>query len=434
MSVMPTYAQLLAENEHLRIQIAEATETIEAIRSGQVDALVVESDQGYELYTLKTADQTYRVFIETMNEGAVTLNQDGLILYANSMFATMVGMPLSKVLGLSFGKFVTEGDLASFKQLFEQGWIENHKLELVLAGTSRQVPCLLSVTALDLDDGRCLSVVLTDLTDQIEQQKQLTVNNERLHSAINALEMSNLALNRSNQNLQEFAYVASHDLQEPLRKIQQFGSLLKTTYLAELGVEGVDLVSRMESAASRMSVLIRDLLDYSRLTRPIAAFKPQALNALVGGVLAELDLMVQDKQAVMEVHDLGMVPGEPTQLAQVFRNLLTNALKFVKPGTTPYICISRQEIGRSELPAVYQPIGSQELFCAIRVVDNGIGFDPRQAERIFGTFQRLHGMRQYPGTGIGLAIVKKVAENHGGYVLAESTPGQGATFTLYLPV
>ena len=434
MSVMPTYAQLVAENERLRIQLSEATETIEAIRSGQVDALVVAGKQGYELYTLKTADQTYRVFIETMNEGAVTLNQDGLILYANSMFATMVGMPLSRVLGLSFGSFVTEGSRAAFNQLFEQGWIENHKLDMVLAGASRQMACLLSVTALDLDDGRCLSVVLTDLTDQLEQQKQLTVNNERLHGAINALEVSNLALNRSNENLQEFAYVASHDLQEPLRKIQQFGSLLKTAYLTELGIEGVDLVSRMELAASRMSTLIRDLLDYSRLTRPMAAFKPQSINALVGGVLAELELMVQEKQAVVEVHELGVVPGEPTQLAQVFRNLLTNALKFLKPGQLPHICITRQTLARTDLPAAYQPIGNQNLFCAIRVVDNGIGFDPRQAERIFGTFQRLHGIGQYPGTGIGLAIVKKVAENHGGYIMAESQPGEGATFTLFLPV
>jgi signal transduction histidine kinase len=434
MSGMPTYAQLLAENEQLRNQLSEATETIDAIRSGQVDALVVEGEQGLELYTLKTADQTYRVFIETMNEGAVTLGQNGLILYANSMFATMVSMPLSNVIGLSFHRFVAPEGKAAFNQLFEQGWIQNHKIELVLTGSDRQVACLLSVTALDLDDGRCLSVVLTDMTNQIEHQKQLTVNNEQLKNAISALEVSNLALNRSNENLQEFAYVASHDLQEPLRKIQQFGSLLKTTYLASLGADAVDLVSRMESAASRMSVLIHDLLSYSRLTRPIAAFKSQKLNALVAEVLAELELVVQEKRAIVEVSDLGTVPGEPTQLTQVFRNLLTNALKFVEPGTQPHICITRQVVARTDLPAAYQPIGNQELFCAIRVVDNGIGFDPRQAERIFGTFQRLHGMRQYPGTGIGLAIVKKVAENHGGYVLAESEPGAGSTFTLFLPV
>ena len=216
----PTYAELLAENELLRNQLAETTETITAIRSGQVDALVVEGEQGYELYTLKTADQTYRVFIETMNEGAVTLNRNGLILYANSMFATMVSLPLSKVIGLSFSTFVASESQALFSQLFDEGWIQNHKLELALTGSNRQLACLLSVTALDLDDGRCLSVVLTDLTDQIEHQRQLTENNERLQKAISALEVSNLVLNRSNENLQEFTYVASHDLQEPLRKIQ----------------------------------------------------------------------------------------------------------------------------------------------------------------------------------------------------------------------
>lgn len=209
---------------------------------------------------------------------------------------------------------------------------------------------------------------------------------------------------------------------------------MKTTYLAGLGADAVDLVSRMESAASRMSVLIHDLLDYSRLTRPIDAFRPQHLNTLLAGVLAELELVVQEKRAIIGVNDLGTVPGEPTQLAQVFRNLITNALKFVVSGAPPNIVITRQTIARTDLPTAYQPIGNQETFCAIRVVDNGIGFDPRQAERIFGTFQRLHGIRHYPGAGIGLAIVKKVAENHGGYVLAESQPGAGSTFTLFLPV
>ncbi|MBO0938497.1 PAS domain-containing protein [Fibrella sp. HMF5335] len=434
MSTPPTYAQLLAENEQLRIQLTEAAETIDAIRSGQVDALVVEGNEGYELYTLKTADQTYRVFIETMNEGAVTLGQNGLILYANSMFATMVSVPLSKVIGLSFSTFVAPESQASFSQLFEEGWIQNHKIELVLTGTSRQLACLLSVTALDLDDGRCLSVVITDLTNQLDHQRQLTANNEQLQQAINALEVTNLALNRSNENLQEFAYVASHDLQEPLRKIQQFGSLLKTTHLTELGADGVDLVTRMESAAGRMSVLIRDLLNYSRLTRPVVATQSQQLNELLAVVLAELELLIQEKNAVIEIGDLGTAPGEPTQLMQVFRNLLTNALKFVQPEVPPHVWITRQAITRADLPAAYLPINSQQHFCTIRVVDNGIGFDPRQAERIFGTFQRLHGMRQYPGTGIGLAIVKKVAENHGGYVMAESQPGEGATFTLFLPV
>lgn len=430
-----TYAQLVAENDQLQRQLDEANETIQAIRTGQVDALVVEGEQGYELYTLKTADQTYRVFIETMNEGAVTLNQDGMILYANSMFSSMVSLPLSKVIGLSFGLFVARDNQLSFAQLFEEGWIKNHKLELVLrTRNDRELPCLLSVTALDLDDGRCLSVVLTDLTEQIENRKQLTVNNERLQEAIDALEISNLALNRSNENLQEFAYVASHDLQEPLRKIQQFGSLLKTTYLTELGDSGADLVSRMESAASRMSILIRDLLDYSRLTKSMNTTDAQPLNALVDDVLLELELVVQETGAIINLEELGTVAGDPTQLTQALRNLLTNALKFVQSGVRPVISITRQAIVRADLPGGFHPLGNQEAFCAIRVADNGIGFDSRQAERIFGTFQRLHGMRQYPGTGIGLAIVKKVAENHGGYVLAESESGQGATFTLFLPV
>ena len=429
-----TYAQLVAENDHLQRQLDEATETIQAIRTGQVDAFVVEGAQGYELYTLKTADQTYRVFIETMNEGAVTLSQAGMILYSNSMFATMIGLPLSQVIGMAFSSFVAPESRDRFERLFEQGWIRNHKLELILNGASQPIACLLSVTTLDLDDGRCLSVVLTDLTEQIDTQKQLEENNKQLERVVNALEISNVALNRSNENLQEFAYVASHDLQEPLRKIQQFGSLLRTTHAVELGEDGSGLISRMESAAHRMSVLVRDLLAYSRLTAPVAAFIDQPLNTLVAGILLELELMIQEKNAQISVGDLGIARGDELQLTQAFRNLLTNALKFVRPGVAPQISITRQVVSRADLPVGYVPIGTQQEFCAIRVADNGIGFDPSQAERIFGTFQRLHGAGQYPGTGIGLAVVKKVAENHFGYVLAQSEPGSGAVFTLFLPV
>lgn len=430
-----TYQELLDENERLRWQLEEATETIQAIRTGQVDALVVQGKEGSELYTLKTADQTYRVFIETMNEGAVTLNDAGLIVYCNSTFAAMVDMPLSQVIGLPFDHFVTHDCLALYQHLFNSGWTEKRKIEISLTSrTENWVPCLLSVTTLELEEGTTLSVILTDLKAQKETQQLLKQNNERLEKTNAALEISNNALNQSNTNLQQFAYVASHDLQEPLRKIQQFGSLLKLNYAHTLGEQGADWLNRIESSAVRMSVLIRDLLTYSRLTVPVEAFVEQPLNEILSEVLNVLDILIQEKEATIEIEDLGTVPGEALQLAQMFQNLLTNALKFAKSDVPPLIQISRQTMSRAELPRSYQPLTTHQHFCAIRVTDNGIGFDAHQAERIFGTFQRLHTKSQYPGTGIGLAIVRKVAENHQGYVMAQSQPGQGATFAVYLPI
>ncbi|GAB2604449.1 sensor histidine kinase [Spirosoma areae] len=435
MNGLKTYEELLAENERLRWQLEEATETIQAIRTGQIDALIVEGKEGHELYTLKTADQTFRVFIETMNEGAVTLSEDGLIVYCNSMFASMVERPSSQVIGLPFDHFITQDCQALYQTMFKSGWNEKRKVELALtSSTGHSVPCLFSVTTMALEEGTSLSVILTDLTAQKEAQKRMRSNNEQLKKSNNALEISNNALHLSNANLQQFAYIASHDLQEPLRKIQQFGSLLKMRYAATLGEEGTNWLERMEGAALRMSVLIRDLLAYSRLTVPIEAFVEQSLNKIAGDVLSLLDTLIQEKQATLEIGDLGTVPGEELQLAQVFQNLITNALKFARANVPPVIHISRQTVSRAELPRQYQPLNTHQFFCAIRVSDNGIGFDAHQAERIFGTFQRLHGRSQYPGTGIGLAIVKKVVENHQGYVIAQSQPDQGATFTVYLPI
>ncbi|GAA4398472.1 hypothetical protein GCM10023187_09170 [Nibrella viscosa] len=428
MKPVKTYEQLVAENEKLQRQLEEATETIQAIRTGQVDALVIQGKEGHELYTLKTADQTYRVFIETMNEGAVTLNDQGLILYSNSMFASLVDMPLSRVTGLFFDTLVAPESKTVYHDLFTTSWSQDTKAEITICSSHRLVPCLFSVKLLALDEGMCLSVIVTDLTGPKETQKQL-------EETITALELSNHALNRSNENLQQFAYVASHDLQEPLRKIQSFGSILKSSYETALETTGLDLLSRMEAAAERMSFLIRDLLAYSRLTTSGQRLESQNLNEVLAGVLAVLEIIIQEKEADFEIEDLGSVPGDKTQLAQLFQNLLTNALKFTRPGIAPHIQIRSHEVSRTELPPTFQVLDAQTArFRVIQVSDNGIGFAPSQAERIFGTFQRLHGKNEYPGTGIGLAIARKVVENHRGFIEAESQPEQGATFRFYLPV
>jgi two-component system phosphate regulon sensor histidine kinase PhoR len=179
-----TYDEMIVENQQLRYQLEEATETIEAIRTGQVDALIVQDSDGPQLYTLKTADQTYRVFIEKMNEGAVTLNREGLILYSNSRFAIMVKMPLEKVIGLKFETFIHPESGKDFDDLFSNGWEEDSKQEICLLNKlGGETPCLLSCNLLDLDEGPALSLILTDLTIQKEAEKQLKLTNEELAAA-----------------------------------------------------------------------------------------------------------------------------------------------------------------------------------------------------------------------------------------------------------
>jgi two-component system phosphate regulon sensor histidine kinase PhoR len=187
-----TYEELLNQNNELRVQLEEANDTIEAIRNGQVDAIIVKGNDGHQLYTLKTADQTYRVFIEKMNQGAVTLNRDGIILYSNSRFATMMNLSLEKVIGLNFETFIPEISLVKFNELIHNGWNEDCNGEILLVNKkSLLTPCLLSCTTLDLDEGTALSLILTDLTSQKEAEWELKVKNEQLLAAQNAAEILN---------------------------------------------------------------------------------------------------------------------------------------------------------------------------------------------------------------------------------------------------
>ncbi|WP_461074100.1 PAS domain-containing sensor histidine kinase [Spirosoma horti] len=276
-------------------------------------------------------------------------------------------------------------------------------------------------------------VIVLETTQQIQNARYLQQRTLELEQRTAELALANEELGRSNANLELFASAASHDMQEPLRKIQSFGLMLRRTYGSLLGQEGSDLVARMELAATRMSQLVRDLLTYSRLSTHTEPLRIQALNPIVEEVINELDQLIQEKSAQVEVASLGTIQGDSTQLGQLFRNLLSNALKFVNPLVKTHIRIESQTLTRSDLPPTYQPPDDHEQFCVLRIIDNGIGFEQAQAERIFETFQRLHGRHHYPGSGLGLAIVKRVVENHQGYVMAQSQPGQGATFTIYLP-
>ena len=248
------------------------------------------------------------------------------------------------------------------------------------------------------------------------------------------LETSIQELKRSNQNLEQFAYIASHDLQEPLRKIQSFGDVLRAQYDTLLGEEGTDLIRRMQTAAVRMSVLIRDLLMYARVASHQEIFQPVDLNQLMGEVLDDLETVIREKQAVIAVDQLPTVWGSALQLRQLFQNLLSNSLKFNRIGVLPQIGIhTRPGHGQDLYPAI-DGIKSAAGYAEITVNDNGIGFEPDQADRIFQIFQRLHGRNEFTGTGIGLAIVQKVIENHHGSIQATALPGKGASFRIMLPL
>jgi light-regulated signal transduction histidine kinase (bacteriophytochrome) len=226
-------------------------------------------------------------------------------------------------------------------------------------------------------------------------------------------------LERSNSELQDFASVASHDLQEPLRKIQSFADELKVSIGNKLDDTEQDTLERMIAAAARMRILINDLLAFSRVTTMAKPFVPVDLGLTVKEVLSDLESRTRDTKGQIEVCGLATIDADPMQMRQLLQNLIGNGLKFHAPGVAPVIKISGENGGPN-----YR----------LSVADNGIGFDEKYLDRIFTVFQRLHGRKEYEGTGIGLAICRKIAERHGGQISARSTPGAGSTFTITLPM
>ena len=272
-----------------------------------------------------------------------------------------------------------------------------------------------------------------------ERTEELAATNEEMaaineeYMAINEeLTESNHLLTQSNENLQRFAYVASHDLQEPLRKIQSFGDLLANRYSQQLG-EGANYLTRMQAASRRMSELIEDLLLFSRIADKSQRIETFSLTDMISSVLDDLELSIQESDAKVTVEELPQISGDRFQLSQLFQNLISNALKFRNSELPVEIKISNEIINRNELPTLVGPIRYSRFYYHISVADNGIGFDQKYADRIFQLFQRLHGKNEYKGTGIGLAICDKVASNHGGAMAVRSEPGKGATFSLFLP-
>ena len=246
-----------------------------------------------------------------------------------------------------------------------------------------------------------------------------------LHTDISELKDREAALARSNRELEAFASIASHDLQEPLRKVEAFGDRLKHKFGDTLGDDGTMYIERMQSAVSRMRALINDLLDYSRVSTKGRPFGPVNLSSVLSDVVSDLEVSIEEVGGEVSFEALPTIDADPTQMRQLFQNLIANALKFQRPGVQPKV----------EIRAEVMEKGSniKRRRCRIDVVDNGIGFDMKYADRIFGIFQRLHTRNEYEGTGVGLATCRKIAERHQGVITVQSRTGVGTTFSIEVP-
>jgi two-component system, LuxR family, sensor kinase FixL len=539
-----TKDELLLHVEDLKMRLEEAEEILRAIRMGEVDALVVSGSDGDQIFTLKGATQPYRIFVESMSEGALTLTADGTVYYCNKRFSEIIRTPPEKIIGSSIYGFVAQDDQEKVRTILGLGAEQGSKGETgLMTADGNLVPVHLSISPLLLDESIAACAVVTDLTEQKQHEqilaaeklsraildqaaeaiivcdkegsilrasrmarelcgknpirepfesvfplqrnsadggmssefnlsdalggklingaevdfkredghvRDLLVNagpllseneevlgcivvmndiTERRHAeeavrrAKDELEIRVLErtadLERRNQELQEFAFVASHDLQEPLRKIQTFGDLLGTKS-ASLGAESQDYIQRMQKAAASMQKLLESLLAYSRVTMKVEPFVETDLKRSVQGALSNLEVVITQNGALIKADDLPTIEADRSQMIQLFQNLLANALKFRRENEIPRVSIyshKTREKGKLE----------------ICVEDNGIGFDEKYLDKIFVPFQRLHGRGAYEGVGMGLAICKKIVERHGGEITAKSEPGKGSAFIVTLP-
>jgi two-component system, chemotaxis family, CheB/CheR fusion protein len=253
-----------------------------------------------------------------------------------------------------------------------------------------------------------------------------------LQQANHSLAVKNTELEKMNKELESFTYVSSHDLQEPLRKIQIFTTRILEKENLHLSDKGKINLHQIQDAAARMQTLIQDLLAFSRISSAERKFETTDLDKIVEEVKAELRESIEEKNAIIEATPMCEANIIPFQFRQLMHNLISNALKFSKPGTPPHIIIKSRNITCSKVNEAKLIPGKE--YCHITVTDNGIGFEPKFKDKIFEVFQKLHSKEEYAGTGIGLAIVKKIVDNHHGTITALSELGKGVCFDIYIPV
>lgn len=566
----PTREELIEANRELRERLWEAEETLRAIQSGEVDALVIQKPDGEHLYTLTGADRGYRVLVESITEGALILSSDDSIYYCNRTLGEMLGLPIQQIIGRKFDPcFAGESRPGLLELVKESRAAGIAKGEfLVKRNNGTLLPVNVSLNSLCVEDFHGVCAVITDLSEQKKIEEELRrhrteleclveertadlqqeigerrrmedalresearrkvaeaveVERQRLLDVLETLPVmvcllapdyhvvfANLSfrekfgesrgrhcyeyrfgrsepcdfcesfsvlktgqphhweiaipdggvidvhdfpftnadgsplvlemdiditdrrraeaelkttiakLEQLNQELQEFAFIASHDLQEPLRKMQTFGDMLVKKHKDSLSAEGQDYMERIIKGAGRMSELLRALLGYSRSGTSQLNYHPVPLTEIAKEAASDLERLISKAEGSVEIGELPTVEGDPPLLRQLFQNIIENAIKYRKESTAPVVRIHGDVTGTS---------------CRVFIEDNGIGFDESYCERIFKPFQRLHGRNvPYSGTGMGLAICRKIVARHAGSITASSEPGRGTTLIVTLPL
>jgi len=551
-----TKHELLQEIRDLKSKLTDSQETLRAIQSGEIDAIVVYANGDEQIFTLEGAEEPYRILFEQMNEGALTISDDRSILYCNHSFAELIRTPLEKIMGTDFESYIHSSDKATFRRLLNECIKEPAREELMLvARDGCKMPVQLSISALSKSDARTFCLIAADLKVRVQAEEDLERTNieleqrveertselksaskglqettdflEKLLDNANApiivwnpnfkiirfnhafehlteyvaadvidrqldilfpeetrlasinhmqrtiagehwesveipirkkdgttrtilwnsatifqpesskvlatiaqgqditerkkieemLKEYSMKLESSNEELQQFAYVASHDLQEPLRMVVNYLTLLERKYKDKLDPKAQEYINIAVDGGERMHQLINDLLEYSRVGTHGIEFVLVDMNTVAAKAVTFLKVPIEETKAEITVETLPSVFADESQMIQLMQNLIGNALKFHGP----------------ERPRIQVSASRSAKDWTFAVKDDGIGLNMQYADKIFQMFQRLHNKQYYEGTGIGLAISKKIVERHGGRIWVESKEGMGATFFFTIP-
>lgn len=409
--------QLNQKITDLENQLSEVNDLINAIREGSIDAFVLNREGRSDIYAIENIDYTYRVLIEKFNEGAISISEEGLILYCNDYFAHLLNIPINKIIGSYFNSYVySVGQFQTLMAGLKTGYCKG---EILLSANGVKIPVYISITSLQPHIA-AIGIIVTDQTAQKKHEEEILNYQYKLEKQVKKL-------HQSNSDLEQFVHIVSHDIKEPLRKIISYGSRLQQNIQSEENEKNIKDLVVIYDGALRLNSLVDALVVYSSSTANHFDISNIDLYQVVKEVCEDIELLIKEKHAQITFAALPTVKASHYQMKQLFSNLIINALKYSKKNVAPIINITSTVVDD-----IYERSSANKYY-KIMLSDNGIGMEHSHLKKIFTIFQRLHLAAEYSGTGIGLAICKKIIENHNGKIEVESILNIGSTFIIYLP-
>ena len=436
--------ELLSGSEELQ-SLNEELETSKEETQTSSEELIIVNQELFDRNEQLNLSRLYaESIVTTIREPLIILNRNLQVRSANKSFYANFKTNAEETEGKAlFELGNNQWDIPSLRKMLEK--ILPEKTSIIDYEVEHDFPTigirimLLNATQILRDNIEEQSILLAfeDITEKRKIDNALKLFSEELEKQVlertYSLNKANAELNYSNESLEQFAYIASHDLQEPLRKIKTFSALLKDRFNEFLPEGAQELIIKITGSSERMSTLIKEVLDFSRILHGNLSFEKVNLNNIVRDIINDFDLLITEKDATIKFDKLPIIEAIPLQIKQLFNNLISNALKFSKKNINPVITISSKMLSNEEL-GKHKTLIQDNPYCEISIKDNGIGFEQQFSDQIFLIFHRLHGRNEFSGTGIGLALCKKIVVNHNGEIYAHSNETDGALFRILLPL